>query len=472
MLSRSLLACSVFLLLATAGCGARSDLGVGPGGSASSDRCTRARRGGSRGVDDPWSERCLGNDINSIVVSPAGDITLDLVDLTGDFAAEVLVSLDPTGRLRWTHPLPVTDQVVPLGVDAAGNVFVGGSVSFLGGGLSAADLGCGPIEGSVTSTTASNAPYVLKMAPTGECLWGKTFGQGEMSAFTVDAAGAITVAGSVSDSVDFGTGVIHGRSGGFLARLDPEGKGIWSKEVAGNAYISCLATAGTGDILVGGYGKGEIDLGGRVLASSTSQALLAARIGADGTPVYAKLFGPVLPDPGYLVPGVVCKGDAAGHLVLAVTVEHGSEVDFGGGALVATSELPLVVELDGAGGFVWQKSFPAPMGNSPVSVNGLAMDAQGSVVWSGSFRGTVDFGTGPISSSPGPMGGDWLTVRYEPSGAVRWARHFGSSWSNAVAIDPYGSPVVGGGALGAVDLGEGALPPLGPHDVVVAKLPP
>jgi hypothetical protein len=39
-------------------------------------------------------------------------------------------------------------------------------------------------------------------------------------------------------------------------------------------------------------------------------------------------------------------------------------------------------------------------------------------------------------------------------------------------MDPYGSPVVGGHAFDAIDFGQGALQPLGQHDVVVAKLPP
>jgi hypothetical protein len=475
MLSRPWLAFHAFLLVATPACGARSGLGVdaaSSGASTGNSACVRAPEGVSKGGDAAWSERCPGVSIEGIVVDPAGNIVLALWSSAENFGGPpstfALVSLDPDGSPRWSIPVErfwTTPSGIGaaslLGTDAAGNVYVAASAP-------AVDPSCGP-------AAAPGNAVVLKVAPSGECLWARAWGQAQLTALTVDASGAIVVAGYAFGPVDFGTGVInpgHGETT-FLARLDPQGNGIWSREVTGAASILCLATSGSGDTLVAGAGQGEIDIGGQVLASSPSQAVLAARLGTDGMPLYAKLFGPLQPSPG-LLEGFACAADAAGGLTIAWTLLAGSQPDFGGGAIVAAKDLPFMVKLDSAGGFLWQKTFPLT-NTDQVSVHGLASDAQGSVVWTGELGGTFDFGTGPLSSNSGELGSVWIAVRYKSSGAIQWARRFqSSSYSQgiAVAMDPEGSPVVGGDALGSINFGQGALQPLGRTDVVVSKLRP
>lgn len=88
---------------------------------------------------------------------------------------------------------------------------------------------------------------------------------------------------------------------------------------------------------------------------------------------------------------------------------------------------------------VWSRAMAAFDGPSPT---GIAVDAGCSAVLIGSFRDTVDFGGGPLTSSGGT---DVFVVKLGPEGEVRWSKNLGDGGDQQgarVAIAPDGTVVV------------------------------
>jgi hypothetical protein len=100
----------------------------------------------------------------------------------------------------------------------------------------------------------------------------------------------------------------------------------------------------------------------------------------------------------------------------------------------------------------------------------VASDAEGNVVVVGEFSGTIDFGSGPLSS----LGGWSLFVaKLGPSGQALWARQFGGSslpTARDVAIDAAGNIVIAGAFSGLLDFGAGALDSGPSSQAYLAKL--
>ena len=97
------------------------------------------------------------------------------------------------------------------------------------------------------------------------------------------------------------------------------------------------------------------------------------------------------------------------------------------------------------------------------SIQSVAVDAQGDVIFTGYFYATVNFGGGAISS----VGGyDIFVVKYSSEGRFVWAKRFGSGnaveWAGeeaglGIAVDSKGNIGVSGGYFGGADFGTQTL---------------
>src|SRR5262249_10549415 len=92
----------------------------------------------------------------------------------------------------------------------------------------------------------------------------------------------------------------------------------------------------------------------------------------------------------------------------------------------------------------------------------VAFAPSGAVIFGGTFSGTVDFGTGPISAAS--VVGDGFVVAFDPAGDPAWSVHFGDPppihggplavrphTVESLAVDPAGNVLV----LGYRSLGPG-----------------
>jgi hypothetical protein len=106
---------------------------------------------------------------------------------------------------------------------------------------------------------------------------------------------------------------------------------------------------------------------------------------------------------------------------------------------------------------------------------GVAVDATGAAVVTGSFHGTLDFGGG-VALSASPDVEAVFVVKLDPAGAPVWARRLGGDQGNgygtSVAFDPSGDIVVAGEYGGAGDFGAEHVETVGAQDAFIAKLTP
>jgi hypothetical protein len=87
----------------------------------------------------------------------------------------------------------------------------------------------------------------------------------------------------------------------------------------------------------------------------------------------------------------------------------------------------------------------------------VAVDAEGNVLLVACFRGTADFGGGPLTSAGDT---DIVLAQYDSTGAHRWSRRFGGAaaeFAEDLALDPQGNIYLAGSFWGTVDFGGGPM---------------
>ena len=152
----------------------------------------------------------------------------------------------PTGAFQWARAFQTTGSIEApaVTIDGIGNVYVGGRLT------GTADLD--PADGKKAQVAAGTAwtPYVVKLAPQGTYVWGKTGRTvsqvtGAPTGITgigVDSIGNVYTAGTFAGTVDFdpGTGTTTlastGNSvDGFVWKLGADGTFRWARRFGGAA---------------------------------------------------------------------------------------------------------------------------------------------------------------------------------------------------------------------------------------------
>jgi hypothetical protein len=419
------------------------------------------KRFGDAGSQGAWS----------IATDPKGNVLVTgYVSGAIDFGSGPLISagggdifvakLDPSGAPVWSRRFGDGAAQAGLSIvaDSAANVFVTG---YLNG---AVDFG----NGALTSAGNSDG-FLVKLDADGTTLWSQIFGGTSYDAgqsLAVDSNGNVVVTGYFSGTIDLGGGPLSSAGGTdvFLAKLDPDGKHIWSKRF-GDAMFQggqSVAVGGAGDVFVTGNFKGTIDFGGDVLASAGGKDAFVAKLDAAGNHVWSKRFGDAATQYGQ---GIAVDG--AGNVF--VVGDFNGTVSFGGPVLSSGAAAELfVAKLDASGNYLWSKRF----GDADTSGAGVAVDLVGNVLVAGRFEGTIDFGGGPLAS----LGvGDVFVAKLDTDGGHLWSKRFGNASDEAaagVATDSAGNVLVAGHFDGAIDFGGGPLNNAGGGDVFVVKLAP
>ena len=240
---------------------------------------------------------------------------------------------------------------------------------------------------------------------------------------------------------------------------------LWAKDF-GNASgldfagATCVVVDASGNVLVGGLFAGTVDFGGGPFTSSGDASIFLVKLDATSTHVWSEAFDV----PAAAVTGIVV--DANGDV--AITGYFLGVVDFGGGVLTALDgEDVFVAKLDASGGHLWSKSFG---GVDDQTAAGIAIQADGNVLVTGTFSGSVDFGGGTVTSAGGQ---DIFVASLDTTGGYVWAKRFGDASDQqgaSIATGETGSIFITGAMMGSVDFGGGALTSAGGQDIFVANL--
>lgn len=371
--------------------------------------------------------------------------------LAGSAAAQT-----PSHQWSSRYGAALYDYAYGVAVDGAGNVFATGYFQ------QSASFG-----GATLTSAGSTDVFVAKYSPDGVHAWSRRGGGTDTDQalrIAVDSAGNVVVVGTFYGTADFGGGnrISAGSNDVFVAKYDAAGTHLWSQrfgDTSSDAAYSVAIDPNQNIYVTGAFGV-KIDFGGGTLMSAGSSDIFIVKFDAGGGHLWSRRFGGTMPDYGR---AVACSGTDA------VTLAGGFQqtVDFGGGNLTsAGSDDAFVVALSHAGTHRWSRRFGDV---SADNAYGIAVDAGGSVLLTGNFAGTVDFGGGALVSAGG---GDIFLAKFSYTGLHTWSRRFGGTGSEAglgVATDADNNVLMTGYFSATTDFGGGNLTSAGSGDIFVAR---
>jgi len=344
-----------------------------------------------------------------------------------------------------------------VAVDTSGNAVMTGRVE------STVDFG-----GGVVCPPA--AVFVSKYSPTGATMWSKclggALGGGTGRAVAIDGSGNVLVTGRFSGTIDFGTGPLTsaGASSIFLAKYSAAGAPIWSRAFGGglNDVGNGVAVDSGGNVVIVGTASGTVNFGGGPITAS-GYTIVVAKFSAAGTHLWSRGIGDSFSNSGNAV-----AVDPSGNI--AVTGAFSGQVNFGGGVLTSAGVDIFLAKLSPTGGHLWSRHFGSAL--AVHAGNGVACDGSGNVLVTGSFENSIDLGAGWTTSFAHK---DMFVAKYSAAGAYVWSKLAGGLYDDAgrgVAVDATGKVVVTGTFQAAVNFGTGSLITAGRTDVFVARYSP
>jgi hypothetical protein len=434
----------------------------GTGGASSSG----SGAGGSGGAlpAAPWSRR-FGDTKSDVAGAPGLDVSPagDAVFITGDFvekislggASEALTSANTgvflaklsaaTGDTLWSTSVADTMSEVPaLAATPDGGVVVAHSFD-----VSAR------LVNSVVPTAGMHDILLAKYGGDGAEVWATRFGDAAdqlVHAVAVDAMGRIYVTGEFSGGLDLGSvcGTIgasaSGFNNGFIAQLSSEGACVWATTFGDRAYGSSLSTAG-GVVALGGAITGQTSFGPVKIGSALMKSSFVASFDALGTLGFA----------------VSVPGDDV-YLVMEPTQHH---VFVGTTLPIPNAPDMNITELDASGSLVWSKSYGGPGVDHLASI---ARSGNGDLLISGDSTGALDIG--PTKATNHGFQ-DLFVARISAAGAGLGCVEFGDDQPQLgrnVRFDAKGHAFVYGDFKGSIDFGTGKLTSAGDFDVALARI--
>ncbi len=158
--------------------------------------------------------------------------------------------------------------------------------------------------------------------------------------------------------------------------------------------------------------------------------------------------------------------DSTGASVVLGTL-NGS-VNFGGGSLTSAGGTDVyVAKYAASGGYLWSQRFGGSQNDFP---KGIAVDSGGSIVITGYFTGSANFGGGAL---PGSTSATGFLAKYASTGSHIWSKRLTTGASldvgTAVGVDGAGSVLVAAGFYNTANFGGGSLTSAGSQDIALLK---
>jgi len=321
-----------------------------------------------------------------------------------------------------------------MALDQSGSVFISGLIS------SAVDFGGGTLVPNFVDM------FMAKYDQAGVHQWSKIFNEAWVTEMATDLAGNVIICGDIYASVDFGGGPVTGTGGGYMAKFNPAGAHVWSRRFL--PHGARIAVDPSGNIFATGQFLGTTNLGGSTLISHGMHDAWLAKFDPNSVHIWSKALGGTMTDGGFDV-----ATDALGRVT--VTGYAAGTTDFGGGPLTGPEGI-FLARFDGGGVHQWSRRMG---GAGDDLVEEVSVNATGAAAIAGYFNGATDMGGGPMPSVGGYDGyvaqyaADGTYVSSRSFGAAEIYHDH----AYAISVDPVGSVVVTGDFAGSVDFGGGML---------------
>jgi hypothetical protein len=242
--------------------------------------------------------------------------------------------------------------------------------------------------------------FIEKYNTSGTYQWGKYLGSVASESGTsvaTDASANVYATGDFNFTVDFGGGGLISAGAGdvYLVKYNSSGVHQWSQRFGSTASDrgNDVAVDGLLGVVMTGFYTGTVDFGGGGLTSGGNQDMMVARYTVAGAHQWSRRIGGTLNDAGISV-----AVDGTGHTL--VTGNFTNTATFTGGSLTSAGSNDVIFgRYDAAGSLVWIQRVGSVTNDQS---KGIAADASGNAVLTGTFTDTVDFGGGPLTSAGNP----------------------------------------------------------------------
>lgn len=299
-------------------------------------------------------------------------------------------------------------------------------------------------------------------------LWARSFGSAGrdvVNDVVIDNLGNMILVGRFTTILDFGCGSLTTKGGTdiFLAKFDSDGNCIWSNSFGGPADDNATAVAvdSSGDIAITGWISGPVDFGGGFLAWAAAVDPFLAKFSTAGKHLWSRSYE----DTGSGI-GADVAFNSSGDVLFTGRLE--GAITYEGGALNAVLLDVVVAKYDFAGNHLWTRIFGD---SNHQEGSGIATDENNNVFLIGSFMGTLDLGSNPLSSA-----GDWdaFVAKLDAAGNHVWSKRFGAEGTDSgweIALDNAQGVIVTGVLNdGPADFGGAPLTAAGGDDAFLARL--
>ena len=369
-----------------------------------------------------------------------------------------VVALDANGRAVWARRFEGNQETNAAAVvaDARGHITVLGlftnEVDFGEGHMLARD-----------GVEPGGEVFLVQLDPTGRVVWAKGLGERTRGAsgLAVDRDGNIIVSTPLAADTDLGGGPLAWKESyqdsHVVAKLDRDGRHVWSRRLG---YVTELAIPGVatdaaGDVVIGGWCRGDLDLGGGVLVTGDLGPVgFVAKLNAAGRALWSRRTTTTKGGAGDTVLDVAV--DPAGNVFAAGSLTLGGVLDAPVRAdrrawVLPNEEDGFMVKLDPSGRSLWGETFRGQwrLAGTRSSATALATDAAGAVFVGGYFEGLLDFGSGRLRSEHGRV----FVTKRDAEGRPQWSRTVGDLPEvlavRGLSVDARGAAVVAATSFGS-----------------------
>jgi hypothetical protein len=374
---------------------------------------------------------------------------------------------DPTGSggapqllCSWSERFGDEDyQIVSaLGVSPGGEPLIAGVFQ---GEL---DFGDPPLHSPFVdkSFTGTGTVFLAKLAQSGATEWSQAFVSSapcNYPGLAVDHQGnsvLVVPATLPGVTVDFGGGPVG--PGTLVAKLDPQGKLLWSHALPDDGAIAfqvAIAVDPQDNIILW-----------TIASIGSDYVFELSKLDPQGNPLWTKSF-PVQGWSGlmnFIVQlGSTVVTDPQGDMAVTTNgfAVQGVEtsVDFGGGPLIIPPSAgnAYVAKFDPQGKLIYGRllGVTSGTGDTPLKATTLAAGLAGELFITSNFAAPVDVGNG-VLPLPAGSSNSLLIARLDPAGTTTWSRLVGEDvYTEALVVTPAGDVVVGGSFRGSLDIGGG-----------------
>lgn len=353
-----------------------------------------------------------------------------------------------------------SDMGFAVASDSAGNAVLVGRIA------DAATL-----AGARLAPMGDHDAAIAKFDRDGQLVWTRRpGGSGRDSAqdVAIDAEGNALVTGFFRDTGDFGgaNAASAGHRDVFVAKYDPAGALVWLRRAGGSNIDEGrgIAADGNGNVLVtGGFEKQASFAEDVSVTAEEGGNAFVAKYARDGTLLWVTQAG----GDGYAWGNSVAS-DSAGNILVTGAFEI--EAAFDDETLKSAGDLDIfVAKYDPDGNLMWVQSAGGSGRDGAYSVT---TDMADNVLVSGFFNRTVNFNDIRLKSVGDK---DAFVAKYAPDGTLAWAISLGGRGDDSargIASDASGNALLTGSFEGKLTIGPAALTSAGESDIFVAVLDP